>query len=85
MNDMKTLLALLVPAAVVLTPILVRAEEQHPEGTRSDAPPGFGVPHPDRPTRWRLAADGPRVRVGVAELKLDLAARRWGLVIALPL
>lgn len=34
---MKRLLSLLVLAAVMLTPILVRAEEQLPESTRSGA------------------------------------------------
>ena len=83
---MKVLLTLLVLAAVMLTPILVRAEEQLPESTRSAAPSsGRLAANPGRQKPWRLAADGARLSVGSAELKLDVAANRWGVTMSLAL
>jgi hypothetical protein len=83
---MKRLLSLLVLAAVMLTPILVRAEEQHPESTRSaPAVSGKSGAAGARPMLLRLAPGGARMSVGAAELKLDVAANRWGITMSLAL
>jgi hypothetical protein len=76
---MKALLSLLMLAAVLLSPLVVSAEEQLPVSIRSAVP--VNAP-PARP--WRLA-DGPRMSVGAAELKLDVAAKRWGITMSLAL
>lgn len=82
---MKAFLSLLVLAAVMLTPILVRAEEQHPESTRSAAVSGKSDAASARPMLLRLAPGGARVCVGAAELKLDVAPSRWGITMSLAL
>lgn len=74
---MKISLSLLMLAAVLLSPCLVRAEEQHPASIRSAANAENVVPPP---RLWR-----PSVSVGTAELKLDVAAQRWGITMSLSL
>jgi hypothetical protein len=76
---MNALSALLMLVAVLLTPRLGRADEQHPASIRSaaDGPSGDAV-RARRP--W-----SPSVSVGAAELKLEVAARRWGITLSLAL
>jgi hypothetical protein len=86
MNPMKPLFTLLMLAAVMLSPLVASAEEQLPVGVRSVAAVGNVVPPQLRDAKvWRFAADGARVSVGTAELKLDVAARRLGITMSLAL
>ena len=84
MAQCKRLLPVLVLATVVLTPLIARAQAPDTACIR-------GAADRDRascaqpPVLWRLGAAGPRLSMGPAELKLDIAAQRWGVVIALTL
>jgi hypothetical protein len=75
---MKAFFTLLMLAAVLLSPRLVRAEEQLPTSIRSAATPGSPVPKLRPVPPWH-------VTVGGAELKLDVAARRLGITMSLAL
>jgi hypothetical protein len=83
---MKPPFTLLMLAAVMLSPLVASAEEQLPVSIRSAVTADSSAAPKLRTTRpWRLAADGARVSVGAAELKLDVAASRWGITMSLAL
>jgi hypothetical protein len=78
--NMKLFSTLLMLVAVLLSPRLSRAEEQHPTSIRSAADAPRDDARVPAPRLW-----SPSMSVGAAQLKLDVAASRWGITMSLAL